>query len=74
MRAAPQILCLRREYFEKLEGAPLSENKGGFQFYGHRLSSLYRTEKLAEVWLIMRYRISNFSKYSNPTLATGASA
>ena len=31
---------LRREYFQKKEDAPLSENKGDFSLYGHRLSSL----------------------------------
>ena len=69
-----KLLCLRREYFKKLDCAPLSENKGDFQFYGHRLSSLYRVFRVIVSWLINRYLISNFNKYSNPTLSTGATA
>ncbi len=67
-----KLLCLRREYFQKNEDAPLSENKGDFTLRGHRHSCLYRKTRLAMVWLIKRYQTSNFSKYSNPTLATGA--
>jgi len=68
-----KLLCLRREYFQKTEeGAPLSENKGDFTLHGHRLSSLYRETSIPMSWLTNRYLISFFSKYSNPTLATGA--
>jgi len=66
--------CLRREYWKKLENAPLSENKGDFQFYGHRLSSLYRQTRLWEHRLTNHYAHSNFSKYSNSTVITGAIA
>ncbi len=72
MAVAPKLLCLRREYLEKLENAPLSENKGDFQFYGHRLSSLYRKSRLPKFWLTNRYPASNFYKYSNSALTTGA--
>lgn len=67
-----KLLCLRREYFQKTEDAPLSENKGDFTLHGHRLSSLYRETSILKSWLINRYLISFFSKYSNPTLTTGA--
>lgn len=67
-----KLICLRREYLEKNENAPLPEGKGDFTLYGHRLSSLYRALTLTKVWLINRYSISLFSKYSNPTLTTGA--
>ncbi|MHA1128161.1 MAG: hypothetical protein ACTSRN_04315 [Alphaproteobacteria bacterium] len=48
---------LRREYLRKKEDAPLSENKGDFSLYGHRLSSLYRGLTLGEAWLIKRIQI-----------------
>jgi len=67
-----KLRCLRREYFQKNEIAPLPEGKGDFTLYGHRLSSLYRPIMLTKVWLINCYSISFFSKYSNPTLTTGA--
>jgi len=67
-----KLICLRREYFQKTEGAPLPASKGDFTLHGHRLSSLYRAIKLRIVWLTNRYLISVFSKYSNPTLTTGA--
>ncbi len=72
MSAVQKLLCLRREYFQKTESAPLSENKGDFTLHGHRLSSLYRETSIATSWLTNRYLISVFSKYSNPALATGA--
>ncbi len=67
-----KLLCLRREYFQKTEDAPLSENKGDFTLHGHRLSSLYRETSILKSWLINRYLISFFSKYSNSALTTGA--
>ena len=67
-----KLICLRREYLEKNEIAPLPVSKGDFTLYGHRLSSLYRPLMLTKVWLINCYPISFFSKYSNPALTTGA--
>ncbi len=67
-----KLICLRREYFQKTEDAPLSENKGDFTLHGHRLSSLYRETRILMLWLTNRYLISVFHKYSNPNLATGA--
>ena len=72
MVSAKKLNCLRREYLKKNENAPLSENKGDFTLYGHRLSSLFRKSRLANLWLMNRYSISFFSKYSNPTPATGS--
>jgi len=72
MGAVEKLLCLRREYFQKTESAPLSENKGDFTLHGHRLSSLYRKTSIPMSWLINRYLISVFHKYSNPTPTTGA--
>jgi len=69
-----KLLCLRREYFQKIEDAPLPENKGDFTLHGHRLSSLYRKTSMPMLWLINRYLNSVFHKYSNPNLATGADA
>lgn len=66
--------CLRREYLEKTEDAPLSENKGDFTLYGHRLSSLFRILILPRIWLMKRYPISFFQKYSKPILSTGFSS
>jgi len=66
--------CLRREYLQKNEDAPLSENKGAFTLCGHRLSSLFRKTIVFEFWLTKRYWSSFFQKYSNPSLSTGASA
>ena len=74
MSLGAKLKCLRREYFQKTEDAPLSENKGDFTLHGHRLSSLYRETSLQMLWLTNRYLISFFSKYSNPALATGADA
>jgi len=65
--------CLRREYLKKNEDAPLSENKGDFTLYGHRLSSLFRKTMVFGFWLMNRYPASFFQKYSNPSLSTGAS-
>ncbi len=72
MAVAQKRICLRREYLGKTEDAPLPENKGDFTLHGHRLSSLYRETSIATSWLINRYLISVFYKYSNPALATGA--
>ncbi|MCK4860958.1 MAG: hypothetical protein KAS85_03460 [Rhodobacteraceae bacterium] len=58
--------CLRREYFQKKENAPLLrgyQRKGGFSLYGHRLSSLYRTATICVGWLTKRVQTSfSFSK------------
>ena len=67
-----KLLCLRREYFQKTEDAPLSENKGDFTLHGHRHSCLYRETSIPKSWLTNRYLISFFFKYSNPALSTGA--
>lgn len=67
-----KLICLRREYLQKTEDAPLSENKGDFTLHGHRLSSLYRDSRLRVVWLINSYLISVFPKYSNSKTSTGA--
>lgn len=67
-----KLICLRREYFQKTEDAPLPENKGDFTLHGHRLSSLYRKPRIPKSWLTNRYPISVFYKYSNPNLTTGA--
>jgi len=67
-----KLICLRREYFQKTEDAPLSENKGDFTLHGHRLSSLYRKDSIPMPWLTNRYLISFFSKYSKPALTPGA--
>jgi len=73
MSGTPEkLLCLRREYLEKNEIAPLPEGKGDFTLYGHRLSSLFRKHSVTNSWLMNRYLISFFSKYSNPTPATGS--
>jgi len=72
MSFGKKLLCLRREYFQKIEDAPLPASKGDFTLHGHRLSSLYRNCSIPKSWLTNRYLISFFSKYSNPTLATGA--
>jgi len=72
MGQAQKLICLRREYFQKTEDAPLSENKGDFTLHGHRLSSLYRKTSIPKSWLTNRYLISVFHKYSNPNLTTGA--
>ena len=72
MGRGKKLICLRREYFQKTEDAPLPASKGDFTLHGHRLSSLYRISKLPMFWLTNSYLISFFSKYSNPTLATGA--
>lgn len=75
MGIAQKRLCLRREYFQKTEeGAPLSENKGDFTLHGHRHSCLYRETSIPMSWLINRYLISFFHKYSYPALTTGANA
>ncbi len=74
MSAVQKLLCLRREYFSRVEtGAPLLTRRGGFFSDGHRLSSLYRKFKIPSLWLINRYSASFLTKYSNPTLSKGAS-
>ena len=67
-----KLICLWREYLEKNEIAPLPEGKGDFTLYGHRLSSLFRKQSITNSWLMNRYLISFFQKYSNPTPATGS--
>ncbi len=68
-----KLLCLRREYFSRVEtGAPLRLNRGGFFSDGHRLSSLYRRTSIQMFRLTNRYQVSFLPKYSNPTCATGA--
>ena len=67
-----KLLCLRREYFQKNEDAPLSENKGDFTLHGHRHSCLFRETSIPKLWLTNRYLTSFFHKYSNPTRTTGA--
>ncbi len=69
-----KLICLRREYFQKTEDAPLPESKGDFTLHGHRLSSLYRKTSIQMSRLTNRYLISFFSKYSNPERATGANS
>jgi hypothetical protein len=68
-----KLICLRREYFSRVEtGAPLQLNRGGFFSDGHRLSSLYRRTRIQMLRLINRYSTSFLFKYSNPTLSKGA--
>mgnify|MGYP001167338215 CR=1 FL=1 len=57
---------LQREYFLKKEDAPLSENKGDFSPYGHRLSSLFHLLSLGVIWLTNRLRFDySISKILN---------
>ena len=61
--------CLRREYFQKKEDAPLRrgyQSKGDFSLYGHRLSSLYRRAIITSTWLTKGIQASfSFSKILN---------
>ena len=45
----------------------LTEDRGGFAFDGHRLSSLYRAAIQTAFWLILHYGPAlSLQKYSNP--------
>lgn len=86
MSGGPMVLENEYFYKEKAQtGAPrlpgafatdrlVTDNRGGFSFDGHRLSSLYRAATLLVYWLTARY-VSAFSlpKYSIST-STGVTA
>jgi hypothetical protein len=48
----------------------LTDNRGGFPFGGHRLSSLYRTSEPATLTLTPRYFSASFSHKYSPGAAS----